>query len=455
MVFVLLISCSRPEGREEGEASPIEVPPSYLSFRVNFPASELEEGVNDILPERIMDGPLPMKDKGDTLFLKITRKGRLKLSIRKNEIFASIPLEVVAAVSKKVMGVTISNKETPVTFSGTLKASAVVDINEDWDMEMTCAYQEFDLGSSAQVSIMGMTFGIEKSIDKALAEHSDELSDLICGALKGALDFRQTVEKVWMDVQQPQRIAREPRKFWLYSSPIALNGQLIPLERDTLSVHLEYRTSISISPTERSSQQLVPLGKKGQPLNTSAALLAYPEVRVSYQVIEEMLWDEFRGREFTYEGYKIHIKELTVGRKGQKLKVNLTTTGDVEGNVTVLGTPSLDQAGILTLEGFSYTLDEGDEWVRMTDLVVHQFVEGYIADQITIDTRPLLGSLDQRIMEGLQKSQLGAKVDIRLGFKDITSYQMRLTDDLIQWIFYVEGWSEVNLKKGIFQKKPS
>jgi len=449
-----LMACDRSTKKEsEAALPPLQTLPSYLSFRVNFPVGELEDGVNRVLPKLILDDALPLKGKGDTLFLKVERKGKLNLAIRKNEVFASIPLDVEAGISKKVLGVTFSNADAPVKFSGLLKASATVGIDENWDMNVTCEYKGFDLGESSKISIMGMTFNVEGTIDKALEEHEDQLSDIICGALNKAVDFRGTVEKVWMDLQKPQRIAKRPQELWLYSNPVALNGTLVPLEKDTLSVHVEFRTKINISPIKRDVEVKVPLTSRGEPLNTRAALLVYPEINLPYDLLSQTLKRELAQHEFTYEAYKVRVTDAQIMREGQKLKVKLTTTGDLNGIVYATGRPVLNEDRELVLEGFAYEIDADDEWVAMTDWAVHEFAERYVAEQVRMDMQPFLEDLDELIMTGLDKSHLAEKLDLQIGFDEVTSYQLRLTEDAIQWIFYLEGWSQLNLKKGLFKNR--
>lgn len=452
--LLLLMGCQQQAGSDEKEnLPPLETPPSYLSFRVNFPVSELEDGVNRMLPTVIMDDVLPIKGK-DTLFLTVRRKGQVDMTIRKREVFATIPLEVSAAVKKKVLGMTFSNEDSPITFTGHLTASAKVEIDDEWNMDITCQYRGFDLGDSPAISFMGMTFNIDGTVEQVLEDNQDELSDLICGALNGALDFRQTVEKIWLDLQNPQRIARNPEKIWLYSAPIALNGQLIPMPKDTLCVHVEYRTAIHISPVKKVVNDKVPLGGRGAPLNTKSALIAYPELRMPYDFFTAGLKTELLGQTFTYEGYNVKIKDVAVGRRGQRLLVTVVTGGDIKGKVEVTGVPSLNEERELVLEDLKYEIDADDDWVAATDWAVHEFAEAYIQDKARLDTKPFLNGLDSIIMAGLGKSRLSPKIDVQVGFDEVNSYQLRLTDSALQWIFYVEGRAELTLKKGLFKKTP-
>lgn len=456
ILILSIVACNPRKVAEEKEVAvlPMKVPPSYLSFRVNFAVSELEDGVNKILPEILMDDVLPMKDPRDTLYLKVVRKGKLNLAVRNNQVYASIPLEIQAGIKKQVLGITFSNLDTPVSFSGVVKASADIDIGAGWNIEVDCKWRGFDWNEKPSFAIMGFTLDLEKTIDKEIEKHSDTLSDLICKSLQNSIDFRKTVEKIWLDLQDPKRVARNPRPLWLHTEPVALNGQLIPVEKDTLSIHLEYRTTIHLTPEKKENQYKVPLTPKGQPLNTRTALLAYPEVKVPYSLIEETISGELVDKQYDYQGYAVVITDVSVSRSGQKLELKLTTSGDLNGTVIIRGKPLLTEEKELTIENFTYEIDASDDWVKMTDWAVHQFAEEYIAKQITIDASPFLGRLDDVIMEGLSKSPLAEKIDVFINFRDITSYQIRLTEEGIQWIFYLEGIAALNLKQDIFRKSP-
>lgn len=455
IVIFLVVSCSKPRKGDEEAAGlpPIQVPPSYLSFRVNFAVTELEDGVNSVLPTILMDNAIPMKDHRDTLYLKVKRKGKLRLAVRNKQVFASIPLEIVAGIKKQVLGITFSNLDTPVTFSGIVKASADIDIADDWSIDVNCQWRGFEWTETPSFSVMGFTLDLEKTIDKEISKHSDGLADLICQSLRKSIDFRSTVEKIWMDVQDPQRIARNPRPLWLYTTPVALNGVLIPVARDTLSIHLEYRTAIHIIPEKETVREKIPLSKKGEPLNTRSALLAYPEVIIPYSIIEETIRKELKDKPFSYQGYTASITDVSVRRDGQDLELKLKTTGDLNGTVIVRGKPMLTEEKELTIEDFTYEIDAKDDWVKMTDWAIHQFAEEYIADQIKVDASPFFDQLDDIIMEGLSRSPLAGKMDLFIHFRDITSYEMRLDKEAIQWIFYLEGTSSLHLKRAVFTRE--
>lgn len=452
ILIVFATSCSKLGQREEAALPPLEVPPSYLSFRVNFPIAELENGVNRILPEKMVDGSFLIGEK-DSLYLKVLRKGALKLEMKNNEVHAAIPLEVHAAVRKKVLGITLSNKESPVVFHGKIKASTEVAVGKDWSLDLTCSYRGFQLTDSPEISLMGMTFNVEELIRSALDSHEEELSNVICRALDQVIDFRSLVEKVWLDLQNPIRVARSPQPLWMYASPQALNGVVVQDAGQSLSIHLEYRTRLKISPELTPVTTKVPLSECGEPLNTRSVLVAYTELHLPFEMLTHLMQQELVGKSFTYEEYTILVDEAAVKRKGQNLLVALDVSGDIAGKVLVTGTPEINENRELVISDFKYEIEAKDDWVKLTDWAVHGLAEQYLADQARMDTRPFFKQLDQLIMQGLQKSALSEKLDVAIAFDKIDSYQLRMTESYLQWIFYLEGTSEVSLKRGLFRKR--
>lgn len=437
----------------EKDIPPIETPPSYLGVRITFPGEELQAGVNRVLPMTLFDGGVPLEEAPDTLFLKIVRQGDLKLDIREQRIYASIPLEITVAVKKKVMGITFSNQQTPISFKGTMNASAEVAITEDWELDAICHFEKFDLGETPKINVMGLSINLEKPITKALKSHEDDISNVICTALNSAIHFRSTIDELWKDLQQPLLVAGKPHPLWMYSEPIVLNGELQPLRNNELAIHLEYRTHLRLTTEKHSVSKIIELSSRGEPLNNQPTLVAYPDVLLPYQLLTEQLKTRIAGMAFDYEAYHLEITDAEVGRDGQRIRVRLSAKGDFNGDLIVLGRPVISEDKILTLEDFSYEVASDNDLVNLTDQAVHYLVEQYITTQLEIDLQPFLSKFDQVISHGIAQSSVGTKMDLDITFNDISSYKIRLTDDAIQWIFFADGVASLTLKRGLFGTK--
>lgn len=457
VLIIIAISCdtAKKETAEEPALPPIEVPPSYLSVRINFPVNDLESGINQILPKRLIDGAFPMKDNRDTLFLTIQRTGNLDMNVSNNKVLASIPINVTVSAKKSVMGITFSNRDSPVTFSGTARASTVLDLTNDWNLGFNCSWEGFDFKGEPEISIMGFKVNVEKAINKIVDDYSDYLSDIICRSLRESVSLDNVLNQVWSDLQSTHRIAKNPKPLYIRSSPAALNGTLIPKSKDTLSIHLEYRTKIHVSPENRIIVNKVPLNERMEPLSTNPTFLAYPELFIPYPFLEDALNKELKGQLFQYEKYKATIESVGVTRKGQSLEIELFTEGDLRGKIYVKGKPALNEKMELTLENFKYQIDAENDWLKMTDFALHQFAERYISEQIRIDLTSYFNGLDELIMQEIGQSPLGDKMALRVSFVRISSYNVVLTETGIQWILSIEGKSSIDLKEGLLNRRKS
>ncbi|WP_258099501.1 DUF4403 family protein [Marinoscillum pacificum] len=450
LVLSLVLGCDQLTKESDQLLPPQETPPSYLSFRVEFPIKELQTGVNRVLPETLFDDAVALKDDKDTLFLKVVRKGELSLNMKGNEVFASIPLDVEAAIKKKVLGITFSNEDSPIAFSGTLRASAQVGLNNNWDMELACQYRSFDLEGMDEFSIMGISFNVQKAVENAIESHTDDLSNVICQAVQSAFNFRDILSNVYSEIQSPLRVAQDPLPLYLYTNPSALNGELLTNKRDTLSLHVEYRSDIQLSPNVKSVKpNALPVRKN--PLNTDNRLMLYPDVRISYSDLSSLLSKTLSGKSFEYEGYEINIESADVKPSGQRLQIDLTVSGDVKGKVKVSGVPVLNTDRSMSLSEFKYEIKSDDNLLNMADWLSHQFIEEYLSSQVQIDTKPFFEKLDELIVKGIASTPIKHKLGVRVKFDNIQTYQFRCTEEFIQWIFVVEGSSQLTLKNGLFQ----
>lgn len=455
LLALLLLACDPPkkETAVEAPGEPLDVPPSFLGFRVNFAIQELEKGVNTVLPTVLVDGPIPINGKGDTLFVKVVRKGKLNLALREKVAYASIPLDVYASVKKKVMGITFSNQDNPVKFSGIVKASSHFDLDEQWNMVVDCQWLGFEWqGERPQIAVLGLAFGVDKMIEKAIEANSEQISSAICDGLQRSVDFRKILEKVWMDVQDPIRIAQNPAPIWMVSDPIALNGEIVPHRKDTLSILMELRSVLRITPDKQFKKEKIPLSPRLKPLNEESALLAYPELFVSYDFAAKAIKDLLRGRDLSYEGYRAEVEDVRVSAQGQLLKIELFTKGDLTGKLTVLGVPALTEDMELIIQDFKYELEAEETWISLTNLAAQSFIEEYIRQQMVIDVSGFLNNLPTTIREGIAKTPMGQKMTVDIRFREISPYKFQLTKEGIQWILYVEGKGRIHLKSALFEK---
>ncbi len=455
---ILLISlfvftdCSKTRQKDK-EAPPLKLPPSTVSFNVHFPASELAAGVNSLLKNVLIDDEMVINSKGDVVYLKVIKTGGLWLSFKGDKAEATLPLDVSVAIKKKVMGITFSNRDTPISFSGQIKTVSSATLDAAWNLTLECENLDLTWTAEPTLNIMGIEIDLSNTMDKVLAENEDKILAEICGAINRSLDIRSTMSKVWGDVQKPIRIAQNPSAFWLHTKPEALNAALLPLDNDTLSIHLEYKSELSIKPTAISAHASRPLPDKGLPLNDQSAILAYIDARIPVTLLDKLIAQKVSGQSFSYEKYSVKIEGVSVEQAGNKLAIKLQTSGDLNGLVTIMGRPFLSRKQQLTWTDFEYEIDSEDNLTKAAHWFLKSVVESYITDEISVDVSKYLQNLGSLAEQGLEKAPIGKKLKAKLSFAEVNEHQQRIHNDTLQWILYVEGRADLILNREIFSKK--
>ncbi len=450
--MVVLVSCT-DLGNSDKFNEPLQLPPSYVSFNIDFPIHELESGVNSVLPTLLIDDEIDLNKKGDILYLKVVKKGKLKMALRNNYAYASLPLDVKIAVKKKVMGITFSNQDSPITFTGTIETRASAALDSAWNFTLICDDMNLVWDEEPSLNILGIDIDMSKTMEKALEQNQDIILGELCNAVNGSLDFRKTLTKIWGDIQKPIRIAHQPLYVWLYTIPEALNAELLPMEKDTLSIHIEYKADIHITTNADQKTSYRELPSRGETLNDQSAILAYIETAVSLKTIEKILEEKLVDKTYSYDDYHATIADIAISSKKQLMVATIKLKDGMTAEVVVQGKPTLKKNMTLTLDDFKYEIKSSDNLTSTTDWLTHSMIESYLASQIFVDVSSFFNDLDSLANAGIAKSRLGDKMITHLNFRDISSYQQRIEQDTLQWIFYLEGNAGLTLKQNIFPKQ--
>ena len=453
LALLFLAGCRqiKDEGAIHGAIK--EVPPSYISFRIAFPATEIEQGVNKIIPDVLLNEEVDING-GDHLFLKIIRIGDLDLTIRRTTAYASIPLKFSVALTKNILGMKISNRDSPIEFSGRVRVSSEISLKDDWNLDLNCHWQGIEWNEKPVITLLGMSFDLSETISRVIEDNNEKISSLLCNHLEKSIDLRHHLSKVWNQVQQPLKIAKEPVSLWMLFKPEVLNGELIAYERDTLAIHLEWRSGIYISHSKPFLENdLTELPRRSKPLNTIPNLSAQVMLSMPMQFVSDQIALELEGRAFEYRGYQLEVEEIDVSGHGQKIAVRLNVSGDLEGVIHLRGRPSISEEMVLSLEDIDYQIETKNKWVMITDFLLHPMIKSYFGDIVNIEVKELLLDLDSLAMAGIEKTELGEKIDPNLEFRQFYSTQIAITETELQWVIGVEGDVLLTLKRGLIQKR--
>lgn len=459
LTIVSMLSCSYVKTTESYAEELLDVPQSYLSLDVNLPLNEVQARLQNSLPARLLDRkPISLdRSKSDSLYLTIDRYGEIDMAYRQGDLYLSIPLEVEAIISKKVLGIRISNENQPVKFKSVARLSSGVDLSDDWDLVFDCNYKGISWVEEPVFSLMGFDLNLSELIEEQLEMNAVKLEEVICRIVDQKVDFARIVDKVYFDIQKPNRIAKNPFELFLVTRPYDFKGKLVKTKRDTICMHVEIQSKVAIrTHREKPGTEYVNTPVRSRPINSRSRFSVFAEAYIDHSETKDKLNLLLKDREFTYEDYRMNISLDSVFGKNGRLVLMFQTRGDVNGKLSLTGRPEISDEMEINFSSFDYELLKVDEdWVAVTDMAVHRALERYIQTLLTVNAFGFFDQLDVKAMDGIRKSRIGQKIDLSLHFDEFKPYSVRVSKQGLQVIMEVTGRGSLDLTREIFEKKPN
>lgn len=454
LIVSLLFSCQKAIKGDMQIEEASAVPPSFLSIDVDLPVSEIAWVIDDKLPERFLtDKAIRLKKKSDTLFLSLRKYGKTQMAYRNGELFLSMPLEVSAVISKKVMGFTVSNDGNPLSFKTVAGLSSSITLKEDWDFLFECSWKGVTWQEEPVFNLMGFELNLKDYIEELISQNSQVIEEVICESVNQEIDFSKTVEKIYHDIQQPNRIAKRPFDLFISSTATDLKGSISEGKEDTLSMHVELRSSLQISVNKsKPNDNFGKLPPRSEPINPNNSFSVFPELFVTYSDLRDKLNFMLENEKFDYKGYWVNVKADSIYAADNKLNLVFRVAGDINGKLALRGRPVIDRKLNVSFEAFQYELlNVKEDWVAVTDMAMHKALEKYLEGMLQVDAFGFFDELDKKASSGLSRSRLGQKMDISLFFDKIQPYDSRVTEDGLQVILEVNGRGSIILNRNIIQ----
>lgn len=456
-LFLILISTACGDRREvvfsENKAN---VPPSFVSMDVDLPVTELELLIDEKLPKKLLDNKgIKLKKKSDTLFLSLSRYGVMDMAYREGSLYIALPLDVSAVIKKKVMGLTLTNEGQPLTFKGIARIAAEVSLTDTWDFNFNCEWKGLVWDEPPVFEMMGLSLDLTELVDELLTKNAYEIEEIICRKVNEEIRFRETIQKIYYDIQKPNRITRSPFELYLSTEGRGIRGALKRDKTDTLSMHVELQSSIYIKPHSRKSMaDFTNITDRVNPINRENSLSAFVELFVTHTELKEKLDMLIDQQKFDYQGYEVSISVDSIFSEKGRLSLLFNVSGDINGKLSLMGKPEISEDLNLSFNSFEYELiDVKEDWVSATDKAMHRALERYLEGLLQVDAFGFFSELDEKARAGIKKSKLGSKMDIDLRFGSIFPYESRITEEGIQIILQVDGSASIVLNKNVFERK--
>ncbi|MEQ9297664.1 MAG: DUF4403 family protein [Cyclobacteriaceae bacterium] len=452
--ILLLPACS--EGKKQPEVEvPLEVKEAYdfhldvanvsrLDFPLDFVTRDLEQVINDKLPKILVDETMSISDKGDSLAVIIETLGRATLFSSGNKIYTSIPLQVSAVITKRVLGIKFSNKQ-PIDFSINLGVETKLAFNDRWELNPSCTLSEVTWIEKPEMDLLLVKVNLEKIIDRQIEKNKDKLESALCELVHNAVPIRAEVKKVWQLMSDPHRVAKKPVELWLNSNPDEFSASFDTDVKDTLRVNIHCTSSLAISPEAPLDYEPAKLPLNRAKKRTGEGLQLKAAVTVPAGLLNQLLQSKLEGQNFAYQGVSIDIRSVRATVESDHLSFIITIVGDIESTIQVKARPELDKDRQLSIEDIEIEVLSDNQFMSTLAWLTNATMKSYLTDATKVDLNPLLSTLDEKIMAALDKSNTGKKIDLKLIFDTVEEDRLIFENDQFIWLFDIEGRAQMRL----------
>jgi hypothetical protein len=435
--------------------STLSLPASTVSLPVFYPVKELERIANEKLGDRIVEAGMAINEKEDSLYLTVSRFQPLRIAYDgERGIVYSIPVEISGFIHFRVIGISIRNK-TPIHTRIVITMKSDLYLDEQWNLAPQTQLQGIEWLEDPKINVAGIKFNLKGIVEKILEKHHEEVIAKLDASAGELLKLRQSVEKVWTDIQKPISINRVLVPVWLKVEPDALAGRFLMHSEDTLMIEAAITATLrTVFDSLAEVRNLTELPAFIRKENDFSGLDAYLKVDLPFRRLNRVLNQITDTMRFTSNNKEVRIRSSEVYGTDQGLAIHISLRGDVAAEVYLTGTIGFDTLSReITIENFGLDVDSRQALVQAAAWLTRDHIVERLQPHLKVPVDTVFNALPGVITKAIEKGKLGSKIDLHLPELHVDIFQHLVTRKDIQIIFHVRGEAQVQLQRGLFEKK--
>ncbi|MBX2964420.1 MAG: DUF4403 family protein [Cyclobacteriaceae bacterium] len=457
-VIALSISCKRnvvPAPERIALDSTLISPVSELHVPVYFPIQELENMVNDKLKEKVIEADIAINDKEDSIFLAISKFQPIRLSYDgERGLTYTVPVELTGYLKSKVLGINIRNKQA-------IRAKMIITMYSDlylddgWNLAPQTQLKSIQWIEEPKLNVAGIKFNLKPPIEKVLENNKQKIVDKLDEAARHVIKIRPSIEKLWGDIQKPIRVNRKVVPAWLKVDATDMDGKLLMQSKDTLMIVATIKAKLrTVLDSASSISKPGPLPRLKRRQVDEPGMVAYVLTTIPFQVINELISQVTDTMMFRYANHEVRISSTEVYGTPEGIAIKVSLKGDVRADVYMRGTVGFDSLERkLVINNFGFDMNSENRLLSAAYWFGYDEIVKRLQPYLTLPLENAFLVIPELITKGIEKGKLGKKIDIHFSTLDLNIDQVLITTDNIQVIVSANGRADVELQKGLFDKK--
>lgn len=362
------------------------VPASSINLSVEAPAADLTAIVNQSLPKQLYKG-----QGGLGTAVTVQRTGPVVITASDNFIYLTLPVQLVFSYG--------FYESYPLRAG--LRFKARVNVTPDWRLKTELYYTGLSDNLADTLKLGPLSLKPKSMVEGITQPVQRLLAPIIDNKVNDAVQLRAKVAPLWQNAFNPSMVSKE-FSAWLKLTPekIVMSPLLATNNQIRLSIGVITGAAVTVGPKPAATparplppvQQVSAFDKQ---FNIQLATDIFFEDLVT--ALNPVLLDKTFG-----EDKKITIKKFSMKGEEGRLMVNLTSTGDFDGELTVLAKPVYNpQTNSLTFEEVDFDTRHAGWLISAGGWLFSSTIRSTIKEK-----------LDSAIVEQLEKARVKASTTL-------------------------------------------
>ncbi|WP_281185235.1 DUF4403 family protein [Trichlorobacter lovleyi] len=407
------------------------VPASSINLSVETSAADLSAIVNQSLPQELYKG-----QGGLGTSVKVLRTGPVAVTANDNFIYLTLPVQLVFSYG--------FYESYPLRAG--LRFKARVNITPDWRLKTELYYTGLSDNLADTLKLGPLSLKPKSMVEGITQPVQRLLAPIIDNKVNDAVQLRAKVAPLWQNAFTPSMINKE-FSTWLKLTPerVVISPLQAVNNRISLSLGVITGAEITIGPK--------PAAAAARPL-PPVQLLSSFDKNFHIQLATDIFFDDLVTAlnpvllDKTFgEDKKITIKKFSMKGAEGRLMVNLTSTGDFDGELTVLAKPVYNpQNNSLTFEEVDFDTKNAGWLISAGSWLFSSTIRSTIKEKLDSAVVEQLDKARTKASEALSTMKLAERVRLTGTVKSLSLGEAAVLQDRLSMQVVAQGEASVLLK---------
>jgi hypothetical protein len=358
-------------------------------------------------------------------------------------------------VDSKVIGIKIRNK-TPVEAQVIITVFSELYMNKSWNLETKTEIKDIKWVKDPKLKVAGIKFNLRPPMEKAIKNNQEKIIEKIDQSVGSMIKLRNIVSKLWVDIQKPIRINKKVVPAWLKAELTGMNGRILSRSKDTLMIEVGLKSKLrTVLDSAEAMKNIAPLPEFHRKVDSVEGVSAYVLATVPFEQVNKVLSQVTDTMKFNFGSRQVSVKEAEMyGTIDNGIAIRIGLRGDLNANVFLKGSVGYDSASQTVLfKDFGFDLNSEHSLISAADWLAHDVIIDRIRPYLSIPVGNIFSMMPALITKGVEKGKLGEKIEVRFEQLDVDIEEHLITKNDLQIILSAHGGADVQLQKGLFNKK--